>query len=466
MEPYAYPVDKNNITATASSAEPGMVAQNTVNGSGLDPNDSHSTVPDDMWLTSGVKPDWIQYEFDKIYKLDSMWVWNSNQQTEGFIGLGAKDVTIEYSTDGATWTVLEGVPEFAQAPGAGTYTANTVVDFGGVVATFVKLTIDSNWMGIVPQTGLSEVRFLHVPVQAREPQPADGATVDQSVVLSWRAGREAATHEVYLGTDPNVLTLIDTTIEPQYDTSGMDMPLGQTYYWRIDEVNGANIWEGDIWQFTTRAYREVDDFENYGRDDDNNPLWMTWYDGFAASSDGLSVVNGSVAGTLTPPYVDAATKYDGSQSMPMHFNNTGQFAYNFTPTTTFSGVSREITQEKDWTAGSANTLFIAWRGDSYTETAIIEQGKVIPTETDILYVGIEDGTGQQAFENWDGPVTDLTQTDSWHEWTIPLTEFAGVDITNITKLYIGVGNRDNPSVGGRGVVWIDAIRLYANESSF
>ena len=68
--------------------------------------------------------------------------------------------------------------------------------------------------------------------------------------------------------------------------------------------------------------------------------------------------------------------------------------------------------------------------------------------------------------NWEGPVTDLMQTDSWHEWTISLTEFAGVDLTNVTMLNIGVGNRDNPTIGGRRVIWIDAIRLYANESSF
>jgi hypothetical protein len=151
--------------------------------------------------------------------------------------------------------------------------------------------------------------------------------------------------------------------------------------------------------------------------------------------------------------------------MPVLFNNTGQVAYGFTPNTTFSEVSRKITQARDWMAGGAESLFLAWRGDSYTEATIIEQGKVLLTETDILYVGIEDEGGQQAFVNWDGPVTDLMQPDSWHEWTITLTDFVGVDLTNVTVLYVGVGNRDNPSVGGRGVVWIDAIRLYASESS-
>ena len=52
-------------------------------------------------------------------------------------------------------------------------------------------------------TGLSEVRFSYVPVQARSPQPATGATgMGVSTTLSWRPGREAASHKVFFGTDP------------------------------------------------------------------------------------------------------------------------------------------------------------------------------------------------------------------------------------------------------------------------
>ena len=33
-----------------------------------------------MWLSkSRTSPIWIQYEFDNVYKLHEMWVWNSNQ---------------------------------------------------------------------------------------------------------------------------------------------------------------------------------------------------------------------------------------------------------------------------------------------------------------------------------------------------------------------------------------------------
>ncbi len=200
VEPYAYPL--TGVTATASAAQPGMGPENTVNGSGLNADDQHSTSSTDMWMTTGAMPVWIQYEFDNVYKLHEMWVWNSNQMIEGFLGFGAKDVAIEYSTDGVTWTALADVPQFAKAAGAATYTANTTVSFGGVLAKFVKLTISANWGGVTTQTGLSEVRFFYVPVRAFEPVPAVAATgVSVETELDWRPGRDATSHTVYIGTD-------------------------------------------------------------------------------------------------------------------------------------------------------------------------------------------------------------------------------------------------------------------------
>jgi hypothetical protein len=98
-----------------------------------------------------------------VYTLHELWVWNSNQLIEPFIGFGAKTVKVEYSIDGTAWTALEGVPEFARAPGQAGYAHNTVVSFGGVSARYVRLTIEANWGGVSPSTGLSEVRFFYIP---------------------------------------------------------------------------------------------------------------------------------------------------------------------------------------------------------------------------------------------------------------------------------------------------------------
>ena len=161
-----------------------------------------------MWLSKkGQTPIWIQYEFDKVYKLYQMWVWNSNQAVEPDVGFGAKDVTIETSMDGTTWTALADVPEFAQATGEPNYVHNTTVDFGGVQAKYVKLTITSNWADGTKQAGLSEVRFFYVPVKAFGPDPGHwshgrGHRRGPELAARPRGGQ----HEVYLSTDPNAVS--------------------------------------------------------------------------------------------------------------------------------------------------------------------------------------------------------------------------------------------------------------------
>ncbi len=250
-ETYAYPIE--NVTATASSFQSTMGPENTVNGSGLNANDQHSMVLADMWMSTGDKPAWIQYEFDQAYTLYEMWVWNSNQAIEPFLGFGAKSVTVEYSTDGQTWTVLENVPEFAKATGTATYAANTTVDFGGVQAKFVKLTINANWGGAVAQTGLSEVRFFDVPVQAFEPQPADAATaVSVATDLAWRAGRGATSHTVYIGTDADNLGSGQTVTEDSYTPT---LNLGTTYYWKVDETGDAGAYRRQRLELHHRGVR-------------------------------------------------------------------------------------------------------------------------------------------------------------------------------------------------------------------
>jgi len=157
-----------SITATASPSQVGMGPEKTIGGSGLDKSDGHSTNGTDMWLST-TAPHWIQYQFDKIYTLHELWVWNSNQPVEPFIGFGAKAVKIEYSTDGTTWTPLANVPEFAKATGKPGYAANTIVSFAATPAKYVKLTIEKGW-GSMPSAGLSEVRFFAIQ-SAAVPKP-------------------------------------------------------------------------------------------------------------------------------------------------------------------------------------------------------------------------------------------------------------------------------------------------------
>jgi hypothetical protein len=361
-EPFAYPI--KNVTATASSSSRADTGpQNTVNGSGLDTDDQHSVELTQMWMSGNAKPHWIQYQFDTVYKLDELWVWNANQIVEGFVGFGAKNVTIQYSTDGATWTTLEGVPEFSRATGDASYKANTVVDFGGVSAKFVKLTINSNWGGVAQQVSLSEVRFFYVPVQAREPQPADAATdVALTASMNWRPGREATSHQVFFGTDSQVVAAgavaAGTVTEHSYTPASMTF--GTKYFWKVNEVGNAGTYEGDLWSFTAQEFAPIDDFEGY-TDDEGQRIYQFWIDGV---TNGLS---GSMVGYLQAPFAEKTIIHGGKQSMPLAYDNS--------KSPFVSEASKEFETPENWTGSGATQLCVWTRGyPAVTATAVTETG--------------------------------------------------------------------------------------------
>ena len=154
--------------------------------------------------------------------------------------------------------------------------ANEPIDLGGVEAQHVKLLIHSNWGGIIPQFSVSEVKFSYIPVKAREPQPDNGTTgVDPDIVLGWRTGRKAVSHTLTLSTDPE--TVVETS-DNTYDTTALDLQLGESYSWVITEVNEAatpSVWEGDVWTFTIAEPLVFDDMESY-QDKKTLSIWATW----------------------------------------------------------------------------------------------------------------------------------------------------------------------------------------------
>ncbi|MBN1972098.1 MAG: discoidin domain-containing protein [Sedimentisphaerales bacterium] len=357
-EPYSYKIPGENITASAGSSYPGNDPNNTINESGLNPEnmDLHSQITSDMWLGTGIDGNnvWIRYDFNKLYKLHEMLVWNYNGAI--FSDAGFKEVKIEYSDDGQTWETLPDVPEFAQAPGVEGYEYNTVVDFNEVSAQSVRLTVLSNWSGSDQfLSGLSEVRFMYIPVRAREPEPEAGtADVAVDAALSWRAGRDAAEHNVYISTNEQMV--IDgnapsqTVVESSYLAALM---LGQTYYWRVDEVNNnetPDVWPGDIWNFSTREYVSIEDFEDYN-DSQSYEIWNTWTDGYGIDE------NGSQMGHNPPPYSESAIVQNGKKSAPLYYDNT---------TADYSEVTRTFDVAQNLGANGADTLKLHYRGNTVT----------------------------------------------------------------------------------------------------
>jgi Concanavalin A-like lectin/glucanases superfamily len=414
-EPFAYPIP-NVIATTNGTSDAGVGPERMVDGSGLNAADEHSTSAGDMWLTTpGAEPLSIVYEFDGVYKLHEMLVWNYNVQFELMLGFGVKDVTVEYSENGTDWTLLGDV-ELAQGTTTSTYTANTTIEFGGVPVKFVRLAVNSGW-GPLGQFGLSEVRFMSIPALAREPQPEDGAAdVSVETMLSWRAGREAVSHEVSLGTDPEALALVDTTTGTSYTPGALD--LTTTYYWKVDEVNDADaipVWEGHVWSFTTQAFLVVDDFETY--DDEDNVIYESWVDGWVNET-------GSTVGYLSAPFAEQTIVNSGGQSMPLSYDNAG-----------VTTAEAELDLGQNWTASGVQSLSLYFYGDPGNSGGQ-------------LYVKIN-GTKIA----YDGSAVNLTRA-TWQLWNIDLAA-SGASLGNVSSLTVGI-----EGAGATGVVYIDDIRLY------
>jgi hypothetical protein len=435
VEPRSYTVTNVKVTAS-SSYDKNSQPEKTIDGSGLNPAGQHSTVAADMWLSSvtGPQPTWIQYEFDQAQKLDQMAVWNSNQAYESLFGVGAKDVTIEYSTDANNWTPL-GDYVIGRAPGTPAYAGDKPVDFGGVVAKYVKLTIHSNWGGKVKQYSLSEVRFFSVPVRARLPQPANNASnVAAMATLSWRYGREAATHEVYLGTDPNALALVATVTEP---TCQVAVDMSKTYYWQVAEVNAAEdpaAWKGDIWKFAVEPYITLDDFESYTN---NSPkrVFQTWIDGAGFSPDEFFPKGNDGNGTgalvgydpLSGNIMETMMVHGGSLSAPFYYGYENRAT---------SEATRTFNEPQDWTKHAIQSLVLYLTGMADNKDAR-------------LYVQINNGT--KLFHQ--GAADDLRQP-VWAAFGVDLAK-AGVNLESVSKLTIGV-----EGAGASGSLLLDDIRLY------
>jgi hypothetical protein len=216
-----------------------------------------------MWLAAGAEPLWIQYEFDRVYQLHQMLVWNYNVQFELMLGFGVKNATVEYSR--TAWNGRPGRGGAGPGDGQDHVHLQHHVDFGGGAARYVRLTVNSGY-GMMGQFGLSEVRFTFVPGHARQPVPADGATdvIRASLSAGERGGRPLRTRSTS-GPIRSSFAGRDVAEAASRRTIGY----ANTYYWRVDEVNEAEAvsrWEGDVWSFATAAYGIVDDMEDYTDD--------------------------------------------------------------------------------------------------------------------------------------------------------------------------------------------------------
>nr|MBC8473082.1 hypothetical protein [Planctomycetota bacterium] len=100
---------------------------------------------------------------------------------------------------------------------------------------------------------------------AWNPDPSNNSIESNAdVVLSWTPGQNAISHDVYFGTT-NPPPFVQTQPAASYDPPGQLVP-DQTYYWRVDEFDGTDIFHGYVWSFTAdhdMVYAPVFECDNF-----------------------------------------------------------------------------------------------------------------------------------------------------------------------------------------------------------
>ena len=271
------------------------------------------------------------------------------------------------------------------------------------------------------------------------PKPANGAAdVQINSILSWTAADNAASHELYFGTDANIVRNA-TTASPEYvgpkalgavsyDPGGLEWD--SNYAWRVDEVYPTGTVKGLVWTFTTADFISIDDFESYNDIDPPDPasnrIFDKWIDGFGTTT------NGALVGNDMPPYAEQSIVHGGAQALVYRYDNNLKT----------SEATLTLVYPRDWTEEGVTRLILWYRGapaNSAERMFVVLNGNAVVYHAD----------------------PSVTQIGKWTAWIVELQEFAdqGVNLANVNTITIGFGTKNAPAAGGPGQMYFDDIRL-------
>ena len=239
--------------------------------------------------------------------------------------------------------------------------------------TFQSLGSLTNSQTLPPLSLTTVVLDQNVSVgPATNPSPANNtSSIALNSSLSWTPGSNALTHAVYLGINSN--TVVQATPDSQ-EFQGVltaanfspSLLSGLTYFWRVDEIAGANTNVGAVWSFSTVASSA--NFILKASDNLNTSSF---------NSIGNWVTNGTSNAATTPPGPGGAY-------------NTGAFTLR-TPTsgasTTFGGASLTLSPGAPATSGSL--LLKGPNGASVVINNLIMAGGVLAQGVNSGASGIE-----------------------------------------------------------------------------
>jgi carboxypeptidase D len=214
----------------------------------------------EVWVEDINHPVFTDPDVGDYHRMLLLGIYNLTFNAPGYVPRLVKNVSV--SLGAATRIDVELVAEDALAD----FDENGIVDFNDFAILAQYWSQDESSVDIAPgpfgddivdfkdiavfaEYWLTAWSIPPLPAPASNPHPYDLARdVDINADLSWTAGVDAISHDVYFGTSsppPFVCNQAATTFDPG------TMAEGTGHYWRIDEVNAYGTTTGTVWRFTS-----------------------------------------------------------------------------------------------------------------------------------------------------------------------------------------------------------------------
>ncbi|MGB2863957.1 MAG: LamG-like jellyroll fold domain-containing protein, partial [Sedimentisphaerales bacterium] len=163
---------------------------------------------------------------------------------------------------------------------------------------------------------------------AYSPDPADGAElVPENATLTWTAGFGAKLHYIVFGEDyDEVNNAVAGTPNGTTTYTPGPLKLAKTYYWRVDEYDGAGTYKGEVWSFTTEGAVTGPNPAN-GAVDVNPTQILSWDAGAIAASH--EVYFGADADAVKNA-TKASPEYKGAKALGEESYDPGKLALTTT----------------------------------------------------------------------------------------------------------------------------------------
>jgi len=358
-----------------------------------------------------------------------------------------------------------------------------------------------------------EIWSFSIPSKsAYSPVPADGAElVPMDSTLTWTPGFGSKLHTVYFGEDfDTVNEAVGGSPIGVASYSPGQLQLARTYYWRVDEFDGATTYKGDVWSFTAEGAVSGPNPAD-GAVDVSPTQVLTWDAGAIAASH--EVYFGADADAVMNA-TKASPEYKGARALGEEIYDPGKLAL----TTTYywridevNGVNPDspwvgniwsfttgdffvIEDFEDYDAGD-NQIWYAWHdglgyGTAGTEpyfagngtgAAVGDETTVSYCEESIVHGGAKSmpvsyDNNKQGFSMYSEVEFALSEASDWTDEGVNELSlwFQGVSDNAAEQLYVAVANRtgspavmvhNDPAAAqiGAWTKWVIPLQAFADQ---